>query len=257
MARAAIGATQRRGVEAVDRALSLLAAFRDGGEPLTLTELSARAGLHKSTALRLSASLQRHGYLRRLPDGRYHLGPEPLRLARLYQRSFRLVDVVVPALRRLSDITGETAAFFIRDAESRVCLHRVEPSRPVRAAASEGDRFPLDRGAAGKVLLAFDEPPVIKFAEIRKTLYAVSMGERNPETAAIASPVFGVMGALSGALSVSGPRERMTAAAFDRIHPQILEAAAELTTALGGNPSQHRACLHAGGIRVRNVATTR
>lgn len=244
--RAAKDGPPERGVEAVDRALSLLAAFRDGDGLLSLAELAARTGLYKSTILRLAVSLRRHGYLRRLADGRYHLGPETLRLAHLYQRSFRLAEVVVPTLRRLSEATGETAAFFIRDAESRVCLHRVEPSRPVRATASEGDRFPLDRGAAGKVLLAFADPPAAKFVEIRGTLHAVSLGERNPETAAIASPVFGVMGGLAGALSISGPRERMTTATFERIRSQILEAAADLTAALGGDPSQHRACLRVG-----------
>jgi len=244
MARATQGNPPRRGVEAVERALSLLVAFRDGDGPLTLTELAARTTLHKSTVLRLFASLLNHGFLRRLPDGRYHLGPALLRLAHLYQRSFHLSELVIPALRRLSAATGETAAFYLRDGDTRVCLHRVEPSRAVRVAASEGDRFSLDRGASGKVLLAFAEPPAARFVEIRQTMHAVSIGERNPETAAIACPVFGAMNVLSGALNVSGPRERMTAAVRKRLRPQILAAAAELTETLGGDPSQLRARLH-------------
>jgi DNA-binding IclR family transcriptional regulator len=243
MAQAMPGHPPKRGVEAVGRALSLLMAFRDGDGPLTLTELAARTGLHKSTALRLFASLLHYGFLRRLPDGRYHLGPELLRLAQLYQQSFHLTEVVVPALRRLSEVTGETAAFYIRDGDSRICLHRVEPARTVRATASVGARFPLDRGASGKVLLAFENSPAGRFAEIRRAMWAVSLGERNPETAAIACPVFGVMGAMCGSLSISGPRERMTAAAFDRIRPQILSVAAELTDTLGGDSARLRARL--------------
>ncbi|MFA5028599.1 MAG: IclR family transcriptional regulator [Candidatus Methylomirabilota bacterium] len=245
MAQTANGTPPRRGVEAVERALSLLAAFREEDGPLTLTELAARARLHKSTALRLFASLLDRGFLRRLQDGRYHLGPAPLRLARLYQRSFRLVDEVVPALRRLSESTGETAAFFIRDGDCRICLHRVEPSRPVRASASEGDRMPLDRGAAGKVLLAYGDPPAARFAGVREAAHAVSFGERDPETAAIACPVFGPMSVLSGSMSVSAPRQRMTADALRRFTPQILSAAADLTAALGGDPSLLRAPLPA------------
>jgi DNA-binding IclR family transcriptional regulator len=252
----------KQGVEAVERALSLLVAFRDGDGPLTLTELAARTGLHKSTALRLFASLLRHSFLRRLPDGRYHLGPELLRLAQLYQQSFHLTEVVVPALRRLSEVTGETAAFYIRDGDSRICLHRVEPARTVRATASVGARFPLDRGASGKVLLAFENSPAARFAEIRRAMWAVSLGERNPETAAIACPVFGVMGALCGSLSIAGPRERMTATAFSRIRPQLLAAAADLTDTLGGDSSQLRAQLRgaqrtprASGKPVRPTST--
>ncbi len=249
MARAMQGIPPKRGVEAVERALSLLVAFRDGDGPLTLTELAARTALHKSTALRLFASLLTQGFLRRLPDGRYHLGPEILRLARLYKRSFHLPELVVPALRRLSEATGETAAFYIRDGDSRICLHRVEPARTVRAAAFEGDRFSLDRGASGKVLLAFSTPAESKFAAVRRTMYAVSIGERNPETAAIACPVFGVMDVLCGALNISGPRERMSAAALDRIRPQLLEMAAEITAALGGDTDRYRASLR-GANRV-------
>jgi DNA-binding IclR family transcriptional regulator len=257
MARTADSESRKRGVEAVDRALSLLAAFRDDDGPLTLTELAARTGLHKSTALRLFSTLLDRGFLRRLADGRYHLGPAPLRLARLYQRSFRLADVVVPVLRRLSDATGETAAFFIRDGDSRICLHRVEPTRPVRAAASEGDRWPLDRGAAGKVLLAFGDPPASQYAAFRRSLWAVSLGERNPETAAIACPVLGAMGVLVGALSISGPRERMTPAAFERMRPQILASAAELTGALGGDPGQCEALRRAGAVPPRKPSGKR
>ncbi len=243
MTRAAQGISPRRGVEAVERALALLLAFRDGDGPLTLTELAARTTLHKSTALRLFASLLARGFLRRLPDGRYHLGPEILRLAKLYQHSFHLSELVVPALRRLSEAVGETAAFYIRDADTRVCLHRVEPLRAVRATASEGDRFPLDRGASGKILLAFDTARPARFAEIREAFHAISLGERNPETAAIACPVYDATGGLVGALSVSGPRERMTAAVFDRIRPKILAVAAEITAALGGDASRYRASL--------------
>ena len=45
------------GVAAVERALSVLGAFRDGDASLSLHELAARTGLYKSTILRLLVSL--------------------------------------------------------------------------------------------------------------------------------------------------------------------------------------------------------
>src|SRR3546814_12901057 len=50
------------GVAAVERALTILAAFEQASEPLTLSELSRRSGLYKSTALRLLESLRKFSY---------------------------------------------------------------------------------------------------------------------------------------------------------------------------------------------------
>ena len=52
------------GVAAVDRALLLLTAYRAGDRSLSLADLAERAGLVKSTALRLLASLAQ-GYFNR------------------------------------------------------------------------------------------------------------------------------------------------------------------------------------------------
>src|SRR5678815_4041052 len=59
------------GVAAVDRALSLLAAYQEGDRSLTLNDLAARSGLVKSTILRLLASLAHFGFVRRDQEGRY------------------------------------------------------------------------------------------------------------------------------------------------------------------------------------------
>ena len=51
------------GVAAVDRALSVLSAFRAGDEAVPLAELAERTGLVKSTIMRLAVSLEAHGFL--------------------------------------------------------------------------------------------------------------------------------------------------------------------------------------------------
>jgi len=71
------------GVAAVDRALTILDAFREADQSLTLTEISKRVGFYKSTTLRLAESLEKFGYLRRLEDGAFRLGPKPLFLGSL------------------------------------------------------------------------------------------------------------------------------------------------------------------------------
>ena len=73
------------GVAAVDRALLILSAFREDDATLSLALLARRTSLYKSTILRLLQSLLRAGYVVRLPDGNYVIGPEPTRLAKMYQ----------------------------------------------------------------------------------------------------------------------------------------------------------------------------
>src|SRR5690348_15364026 len=96
------------GAAAVDRAVSLLAAFRQGDTALALTELAERTRLHKSTALRLLASLEHGRLVRRTDEGRWSLGPELARLAGLYAASFSLQDLVLPAMQKLVARTQES-----------------------------------------------------------------------------------------------------------------------------------------------------
>ena len=64
------------GVAAVDRALSLLCAFKEGDLSLSLAELAERTRLYKSTVLRLLASLEHGGWVQRLDDGEALQGVE-------------------------------------------------------------------------------------------------------------------------------------------------------------------------------------
>ena len=100
-------------VEAVERALTILDAFREGEESLSLAALAEKTGFYKSTILRLAASLERFGYLAREPNGLFRLGPSLWRLGSLYRRSFDLGEHLRPELRRLVEATTETASFYV------------------------------------------------------------------------------------------------------------------------------------------------
>jgi DNA-binding IclR family transcriptional regulator len=224
------------GVAAVERALSILEAFSEADVTLTLADLAKRTGLYKSTILRLSKSLESHGYLLRGADGSYRLGSKLLYLGSLYQRHFRTADLVVPVLRDVVQQVHEGASFYVRDGDKRVCLHRVDATRAVRDSVHEGDHLPLKVGAAGHVLSAFSNERGTRYDEVRKKMYAASFGERDPETAAVACPVFGSQHRLVGALSISGPRYRIEGTGLERLLPALLKYGRELTRILGGDP---------------------
>jgi DNA-binding IclR family transcriptional regulator len=224
------------GTAAVDRALSLLCAFRAGDGPVGLTELAERTGLHKSTALRLLASLVHAGMLRRAPDGRYALGPEVARLHAVHAASFSLEAVVVPVLRTLVARTRESAAFHVRQGDQRLCLYRVDSPQPVRDHLRAGDLLPLDRGAGGRVLKAWGAEPGqrgsrgVLYDDVRQQGVIGLQDDRAEGVSGISAPVFQAGGVLAGALTLSMPSHRYVPAH----RATVREAAAALTAALGG-----------------------
>jgi DNA-binding IclR family transcriptional regulator len=97
----------------------------------------------------------------------------------------------------------------------------------------EGAALPLDRGAGGHVLRAFTDGSGEHAAEIRAQRFYFSDGERDPEAAAVAVPVFGVNGTFVGALSAVGPRHRIADGRHLEIRDLLMEYAAKLGAELG------------------------
>ncbi len=221
------------GVAALDRAISILNAFTAADRSLSLAEIAARTGLYKSTILRLAGSLIRGKLLERLEDGRYRVGPAAFRLGAIYQRSVVAMDVLLPVMRELSELSWESVAFYVRSGDTRTCLYRIESKHPIRYMVREGDVLPLGAGSGGRVLAAFSGSEGEPYETIRRDYHFISLGDRDPETAGISAPVFGPGRALIGALTIAGPRSRIDAAFLDRMKRPLLEAAARATRGFG------------------------
>jgi DNA-binding IclR family transcriptional regulator len=219
-----------KGIAAVDRALRVLDSFVDEN-PLALAELARRSGLVKPTVLRALVSLAGAGYVVRLSDGRYQLGAKLMRLGLIYQRGFKLDDHVLPVLKRLADTTGESASFFVRQNDQRLCLFRVDSPQSVRDVVRPGSLMPIDETSSGQIFTTFGERG--NRTESRFSVFA-SAGIRDPQTASIATPIFGQEGQLCGALALSGPIQRFGAVETTRMTQQLIEAASHLTTVLSG-----------------------
>jgi DNA-binding IclR family transcriptional regulator len=224
------------GVAAVDRALTLMAAFSHKDTTLSLGELAERTRLYKSTVLRLLASLEHARWIQRQDDGRYALGSEVARLHGIYAASFSLEDVVMPVLRQLVAATGESAAFHVRQGDARLCLYRVDSPHPVRDHIRAGDLLPLNRGSGGRILTAFDPvlgvapgPDQALYASIREQGYFAAMGDRLAEVAGISAPVFLKSGTIAAAVTMTVPAHR-----YDPAHlAPVLQAARALTGKVG------------------------
>lgn len=218
------------GVAAVDRALTLLGVFTSEKPVQSLAELAAATQLHKSTVLRMLASLEHAQLIARQGDGRYALGAGVVHLHQVYASAFSLEAVVMPVLRELVALTQESAAYHVRQGAHRLCLHRVDSPRPVRDHMRAGDLLPADRGAGARVLAAFSGEKGELYDRIRSEYVVVMIGDRLPELAGIAAPVFSADHTVCGALTLTMPTER-----FDvNDKPGVMAAARRLTARLGG-----------------------
>ena len=221
------------GAAAVDKAISLLAAFRPGDRALGLGELAERTQLYKSTVLRVLASLEHARLIQKLPDGRYALGSEVARLYGIYAASFSLESVVLPVLQELVRQTGESAAYHVRQGNARLCLYRVDSPHPIRDHVRAGEVLPLYRGAGGRVLVAFDKEllegvpseEAALYRQIVEQGFCGTRGDRLAEVAGISAPVFRQDQQLAGALTLTMPAHRYT----DRYIEQVIRTARDLS----------------------------
>lgn len=223
-------------VEAVERALTILNCFRQEQAQLSLKQLAEQTGFYKSTILRLAGSLERYGYLMRQSNGIYRLGTALIGLGETARDSFDISAVVRPVIEELRDYYNESVAFYTRSGNQRICLYRANANRAIRHQLDEGRRLPLDRGAAGRVMLAYSNESDDLYEEILRKGWYMSTGERDPEVSAIAAPVFDKKGELLAVLSISGLTSHFDTDRQQEIAETLQQKSKELTEQLAAAP---------------------
>ena len=218
--------------------MTILRAVAD--EPATLAELVSRTGLPRATAHRLAVALEGHRLVRRTPEGAWAPGPA---LAELGRGSADLADLAERHLVTLRDVSGESAQLYVRDGAARVCVAAAERTSGLRDTVPVGARLPMTAGSAAHALLAFtpaDEVtrllPSASFTartllDVRRRGWAHSVAEREPGVASLSAPVRDGSGAVLGAVSISGPVERLGRRPSPEIIGAVLDAAAAISRA--------------------------
>ncbi|MGH8869409.1 MAG: IclR family transcriptional regulator [Actinomycetes bacterium] len=204
--------------QTLDRGLRLLALVGEDAAGFTVTELATALGVSRTVVYRLLATLEEHGFVRRSADGRVRLGLALLQVARRVQPLLR--DAAMPVLRRLAEDLGATAHLTVVDAGEALAVAVVEPTwTDFHVAYRVGSRHALDRGAAGRAILA---------ARTEVDGYVSTSGELQPGA-------HGVAAALTGLTAVEGSVGVVALGDLDvaRAGPRVVRAAAEVASALG------------------------
>ena len=242
MARPATSTTN--GVQVIARAAQILRAL--DGEPhgLSLSQLSERLDLPRSTVHRVVSALSTEGLLASAsPNGRVRLGPEIARLALASRRELRLE--LRPHLQRLFDRLNETVDCAVLDGDHLRFTDQIAAPHRLRAVSAVGASFPLHCTANGKALLAELSPDeaarvlptrlrrftpatitsravlTAEIDEIRKTKVAFDREEHTTGISAAGIAVRDPFGVLA-AISVPMPTQR-----FEGREAEIAEALRE------------------------------
>jgi DNA-binding IclR family transcriptional regulator len=225
----------------------------------SLSELSARLGLPKSTLHRFLTGLEHHGLLRRgQEDGRWRLGHRLFIWGSLAVESTGIRHVALPILRDLAETTGETVLLTEYHAGEVICIDKVETNHSVRIALEVGQRRAPHAGASSKVLMAYltdaeiaqiirekglprycdgtiTDPEQLRreLAHIRACGYALSYEETDRGAWGIATPIRNWEGAVVAGLGVAGPTVRFSDEQAQRYLTLCCDAAEHVSALLG------------------------
>src|SRR5690348_5663736 len=243
------------GVRSVERAISILDLLAQGGWR-TGADVARELHVHRSTALRLLGTLERHALVERDPrTARYRLGPRLAQLASVVTGELDLRAVARPVCEELATAAGETATLDVLVGDVIVPIEQATASTSVVSVNWLGRRTPVHGTASGKAILAFGPAAVrerllslpldaltphtvtdrarleAELDEARRTGLARTQEELEVGLDAVAAPVFGAHGEVVAALDVSGPSHRLRGALeLDRL---TRERAADLSRRLG------------------------
>jgi len=247
-------------VRSLTRALNLLRHLAASGDGMSLTELSDAANLPPSTTHRLLTTLESERFVRPEPQGGlWRIGVAAFFVGSAFARSRDKLTLARPYLRRLMELSGETANLFVESDGEAICIGQIESRHAMRAITGVGGRVLLHSSGAGKALLAHMESArrqrmlgtIALPRETQRTItdrarldaelesvrdlgYAVDDEEHALGLRCVAAPVFDEFGRAVAAISVSGPSARIPAERIASLGRMVAQAALEATRDYGG-----------------------
>jgi len=255
-----MGTQTTEGVQSVARALGLLKILSRQDEGVRVSDAARESGLAVSTTHRLLTTLELQGFAQFDPErALWHVGREAFAVGAAFGRRHNFVAPALPYLRRLRDVTRETANLGILDNDELVTISQVESREIMRAISPPGGRVPAFCSGMGKAILAtWEDADIAAFAartgfrpltghshrgletamadigRIRARGYALDDEEHVTGLRCVAAVVWSPQGEAACAISVSGLAARLQDGRIGEIGETVARAAAELTAKLGG-----------------------
>lgn len=252
-------------IQSVDRAAKILDVLSEEA-PLSISEIARRLDVHRSTALRLLATLQTHNLVEETTTrGSYQLGFALLHLANSVTHRIDFARDAQACCDAVAEQVNETVNVAVLDSGYAMTITQTTGNRMIGLTRQYvGQRGPLHATSTGKMLLAhageaelnqvleqgleaytsmtITDPEVLltELETLREREWASSVAEWEEGINALAVPVRDPEGRVVAALAVNAPAFRLPESSFAemadqlREHTQLLEAHVSLETTVIG-----------------------
>ncbi len=213
----------------VDKSLVVLKQLCKEPFKYTMTELSEKTEINRTTIYRILNTLEDRGLVIKTKNNKlYKLGPFAYEMGSIYLNNFRFKDSIYPILDKISHETKESVGFAIRDGERVISLYEIEIDQPMKMNYRPGIIYPMNRGCYGKCLMAYYDQDRVKeilkdkkfekvcentitdknellkeYEKIRKQGYAVSINETFPFAVAAGIPIRNSKGEIKACVAIS------------------------------------------------------
>lgn len=222
------------------------------------TEVVEATGLSKGTTHRILATLVERQFISLAPDGSYLPGPRTLSLA---AKALARIDVSAIAKPIVEELVGRvqcTVHLGVVNGDEIIYLVRSDSDKPYRMPSRIGHSIPMHSSGIGKVVLGtYSDDELSRFvaraglvrrtrntittldalmaeiARVRVMGYALDDEENVSGISCVAAPIRDHTGTIRYGLSISTLTLEHTLQQVEDMAPDVLEAAAKISVALG------------------------
>jgi IclR family transcriptional regulator, KDG regulon repressor len=250
---------ERYRIHVIDRAAQILDCFGFDHQELSVSEIGAKTGLHRSTAHRILMALEYNDLIKQNPStGKYHLGIKLFKLGHQAVSQLNLREICRPFLSRLMNDTKETIHLAVLDDDQVLYLDKVEGPHALRMPSRVGRYIPTYCTSLGKAMLSCLDDQEVKsilrrqtlkphtentvkninqlladLRSVRKRGYAVDNEEIEIGLRCVGAPLRDYTGGMVGAISVAAPSARLSEKNTPVTGRMIIAIAAEISEQLG------------------------
>jgi DNA-binding IclR family transcriptional regulator len=252
----------RNSLKSMHKLMAVLDCFSTYDRSLSLSEISQRCGMPKTTVHRLVSSLREAKLLEQDRErDRYRMGIRLFELGSIVLANLDAHREARPYVDQLSQISGESSHLCVFDGTNMVIIEHREPGGATVNWTTTLSISPSYCTGVGKAALAFQEASTIEkvirggllpytpntitdpamlqreLAIIRERGYSVDNGEHQPGIRCVAAPIRNSAGRVFAAVSVTGPQERVTPERVPSLAKLVCASALQISRQLGYEPA--------------------
>jgi IclR family acetate operon transcriptional repressor len=258
--RGAINGASAGSVKALDRGLSLLECLAESESGMTQSDLGMTVGIPPATTFRLLNTLEQRQFVYQdVERGLWFVGQKAFQIGIVFLEGRDFVVRARPYLRQLMEQSGETTNLAVAENGKAIILAQVQSREMMRMIVPLGSQSPMHASGLGKALLAalkdeevsailhrrglpaITEHTITSPELLRRTLEQIRMRgwayddeEHALGLRCVAATIHDEDQAVLAAISISGPKSRISDNRFPELGQLVFNTAADITATLGG-----------------------